>query len=92
MCVGCEARFRVLEVTNPQSYRLLMHELAQDIGNGKLNELGDLPSIAQIVQNWPLQNVDYVNRTVQCAACRQGFVISVETYHGLGGSWRPADG
>jgi hypothetical protein len=66
-----------------------MKDLAHDVAAGRLVELGDIPPITEIVHNWPFQNDDWIHRKILCASCRQRFEISVETYHGQGGSWRP---
>ena len=35
---------------------------------------------------WP----DVLNYAFRCTACGQRFQLDAETYHGSGGSWRPA--
>jgi len=88
MCAGCEAWNESIEIRSPETYRNTMHAISRDIAAGKLREHGDIPSIVEIVQNWPLQNGDWIDRRLNCPLCQQTFAIFVESYHGRGGSWR----
>ena len=45
--------------------------------------------ISEISMDGPFD--DWVNHQFQCASCGELFSLSVETYHGSGGAWKPVN-
>ena len=89
-CDQCQQFCERERVNNPYEYREVAKQLIDCVNRGVLAVVSGtcpLEAIANRTGTWPADTITHVFR---CTRCNQQFTISVDTYHGSGGTWGPA--
>jgi len=89
MCPKCEGFAARIEIKHPLEIHRLVGEIEQVLAEGTLAFAGGNCSLSDIRPDRPWPQ-DYIEQAYRCPACEQRFQLSVETYHGSGGSWDAA--
>lgn len=83
MCSQCEGYREPLSIAYPYQYFDLLRQLREKLRQGRLVLAAascDLGALAE-GQPWP---ADLLSHTFRCTHCGQGFLLSLDTYHGRG--------
>ena len=91
-CVSCKEVFREWLIPSPRAFTEAIRLVRRGVSDGILEQLsGPRPwqevSLEDLADEgpWP----DVVEALFECRLCGDRFALSVETYHGSGGSWAP---
>ena len=86
MCSKCDGFVERRRINSPYEYRDLVRQLLETIQQGTFRVLsGTCPLEAILTASpWPS---DFIVHVLGCTTCSRRFQLSVETYHGSGGSW-----
>jgi len=73
-------------VNSPYEYPDLVRQILETVKEGTFRVLSSTCPLEEILaaKRWPS---DYVVHVLGCTTCSRRFQLSVETYHGSGGSW-----
>jgi hypothetical protein len=88
-CRACATVNQTEDVRSPDQLRVLLAKVRDLLRAGSLAQVAATGSV--VVQeidpdgSWP----DLLQGTFQCAECGMNYELSVETYHGSGGVWKP---
>jgi hypothetical protein len=93
-CALCENLMEVVPVKSASDLRRAITRAADCLTAGIIREVSGprgliaATSLSSLTSrsNWP----DYIQSHFECTGCCERFVLSVETYHGAGGTWAPA--
>ena len=87
MCHRCDGFNEIIEISLPYEYFHLVSQLKDLVSQGAFLVKGDC-SLDEIQEGktWP---ADHITHHFICTNCKKKFTLSVETYHGRGGSWEP---
>lgn len=94
-CRHCNDINEALEIRRPCDLAKAMRVIKANLADGTLEpEPQDQGSVVPMPRfeeldmegPWP----DYLEYGFRCARCGQQFRLDAETYHGVGGRWRPA--
>ena len=89
-CERCNWFCERQRIDDPHFYRDVVRQLLDAIKAGVLEMTSGtcpLETLLDAQSPWP---DDIVTHEMRCAQCGQRFVMSIDTYHGSGGDWRPA--
>jgi len=75
-----------MAITKPAEYYALLHQLKDRLEQKTLLLIKGTAPLDDIKPDTPWPD-DIIEHTFQCTQCRQRFLLSVETYHGTGGTW-----
>jgi hypothetical protein len=94
-CKKCQEVNHVVTVQTPSDLTKAIQVIRDNLADGTLrqsdywphDQIRCDPSFSELPEHapWP----DYVRYFFQCPECLRTFELSVETYHGAGGQWRP---
>lgn len=86
MCRKCDGFLERRRVNSPYEYRDLVRQILETIQQGTFRVLSGTCPLEEILtaKTWPSDGIDHV---LGCTTCSRRFELSVETYHGAGGSW-----
>jgi hypothetical protein len=95
-CSNCESVVAPINVSSPAQLKRLAERVRTLILNGTLTpdnleadmDLGSQPPFLSLdlSETFP----DFIQYAFRCKACSERFKLTVETYHGRGGSWHIA--
>ena len=94
-CERCAPFATTLPIRGPADLAAITEHVRQAVADGRLEyaafetepTLAIEPSFLTLDLAGPLPDV--IRYQFACPCCGQGFEITAETYHGVGGSWRP---
>jgi hypothetical protein len=97
-CSRCQDLRTTLQIKNADDMTNVLKVIRDNLGDGTLVEAAywpdgqvkvDRPNFTSIPTGgpWP----DYFEYYFSCATCRQLYRLSVEAFHGIGGTWSPWD-
>lgn len=88
-CDQCQQFCQVKRVRTGDEYRELLRKVLACINSGILLLLDGI-ELERILGSaiWP---DDDLTHRFECTKCHQQFTLSVNTYHGRGGYWKPAE-
>jgi hypothetical protein len=86
-CDKCQSLCIVVEILKPADYRTLIRVLIERIDRNELRIVHGVALAPLLMEDsvWP---DDIISHSFQCVTCGQKFELSVDTYHGIGGSWQ----
>ena len=86
MCENCKGLEEKIKINHPYEYFNIIDQLKPIIDKGTLVLVEGTCALDKIKKDMPWPN-DFFEHIFECKFCSQKFKLSVETYHGSGGSW-----
>lgn len=87
MCSMCEYFRETIIIEHPYQYFDLVDQIRTVLQEGTMFLLEGNCILEEIIVDKPFPK-DVLYHVFQCATCGCKFSLSVETYHGSGGSWK----
>jgi hypothetical protein len=88
MCEKCDGFNEEIKIGHPHELHNLLDDIKEIINEKAMSLEESNCNIDDIERNKPWPD-DLIELVLKCSYCGQKFVLSVETYHGSGGSWKP---
>ena len=86
MCEQCEELCNTIPIRYPKEYLHMVQQIREFIDGNLLELLSGSPGLDEVANGaWE----DVMHHTFRCTNCKQEFSLTVDTYHGSGGSWEP---